>query len=351
MFKWIKQYLQTISLIELIFLTLLIILFTYSKTIKAAEMNAVVYFSSDCKYVNENSFEITNDFTLGEGFSLLDPTDTFLPNFGDISTYATYVPQKIYNTYSSSELHLNYPCLQNYPVVAFTKISIMAARSGGGYRSFNHSNGVNQVASIGIYAAYILSDNPMDCDYPSSFYSIKHTYDKNFCNYNVLRETDKNCLSHFGDEVDIYVPSETENIGEGYPLTSLEHYYLTDDNNPDNSFYCNLSYVSAGNNDGSCKHFVYKFDGSQNTATEGEIEGIHPFYENLQDSSCEYIATGNNSPNVDTDGDGEPDSTDLDDDDDGYADGSDAFPYDPNEWQDSDGEGVGDNSETFPNGR
>ena len=60
----------------------------------------------------------------------------------------------------------------------------------------------------------------------------------------------------------------------------------------------------------------------------------------------------------DTDGDGVGDKTDAfpedptewaDADDDGYGDNSDAFPNDPTEWVDSDGDGHGDNSDAYPN--
>ena len=48
---------------------------------------------------------------------------------------------------------------------------------------------------------------------------------------------------------------------------------------------------------------------------------------------------------IDTDGDGIPDSQDPDDDNDGVADTEDEFPKDPNEWQDTDGDGIGDNAD------
>ena len=58
-----------------------------------------------------------------------------------------------------------------------------------------------------------------------------------------------------------------------------------------------------------------------------------------------------NNPNeyFDTDGDGIGDNADLDDDDDGYADSVDAFPNDASEYLDSDGDGVGDAADQFPN--
>jgi hypothetical protein len=52
---------------------------------------------------------------------------------------------------------------------------------------------------------------------------------------------------------------------------------------------------------------------------------------------------------VDTDGDGTGNNADTDDDNDGTADTDDAFPLDPTEDTDSDGDGIGDNSDPFPN--
>ncbi len=47
--------------------------------------------------------------------------------------------------------------------------------------------------------------------------------------------------------------------------------------------------------------------------------------------------------------DGEPTSGGPDTDGDGVPDANDAFPNDPNEWADTDGDGVGDNADAFPN--
>ncbi len=49
---------------------------------------------------------------------------------------------------------------------------------------------------------------------------------------------------------------------------------------------------------------------------------------------------------VDTDGDGVGNNADPDDDGDGYEDADDAFPLDPNEWLDTDGDGLGDNADS-----
>ena len=54
----------------------------------------------------------------------------------------------------------------------------------------------------------------------------------------------------------------------------------------------------------------------------------------------------NPNESLDTDGDGVGNNADADDDGDGYSDADDRFPLDPSEWLDSDGDGVGDNSDT-----
>ena len=69
-------------------------------------------------------------------------------------------------------------------------------------------------------------------------------------------------------------------------------------------------------------------------------------------------ATATGSAAVDSDGDGVPDTEDAfpndptesaDSDGDGVGDNADAFPNDPTESADSDGDGVGDNTDAFPN--
>ncbi|MGS0730905.1 M9 family metallopeptidase, partial [Shewanella sp. 0m-11] len=71
-------------------------------------------------------------------------------------------------------------------------------------------------------------------------------------------------------------------------------------------------------------------------------------------SNDDSIDTGITPP-VDSDGDGVPDSQDAfpndptetsDTDGDGVGDNADVFPTDPTEWADSDGDGIGDNADT-----
>jgi hypothetical protein len=52
----------------------------------------------------------------------------------------------------------------------------------------------------------------------------------------------------------------------------------------------------------------------------------------------------------DSDNDGVGNNADPDDDNDGYSDDEDAFPEDPTEWLDTDGDGIGDNADTGDGG-
>ena len=84
-------------------------------------------------------------------------------------------------------------------------------------------------------------------------------------------------------------------------------------------------------------------DGTSNTATvtigiDADQDGVAHGADN-----CPGVA---NADQIDTDGDGEGDACDADDDGDGTADVNDAFPLNPSETADSDGDGMGDNFET-----
>nr|ANV79521.1 hypothetical protein [uncultured Candidatus Thalassoarchaea sp.] len=52
---------------------------------------------------------------------------------------------------------------------------------------------------------------------------------------------------------------------------------------------------------------------------------------------------------LDTDGDTLGNNLDIDDDNDGYNDSIDAFELDPSEWNDTDGDNIGDNFDLFDN--
>ena len=66
----------------------------------------------------------------------------------------------------------------------------------------------------------------------------------------------------------------------------------------------------------------------------------------LQESICDTDPLVSQSIPIDTDSDLECDIVDSDDDGDGYSDASDWAPLDPNEWLDTDGDGIGNEADT-----
>ncbi len=68
------------------------------------------------------------------------------------------------------------------------------------------------------------------------------------------------------------------------------------------------------------------------------------------DNLSDNCAAVSNVDQLNTDGDSEGNACDSDDDNDGVADASDAFPLDASESADTDGDGVGNNSDPTPNG-
>ncbi len=101
-------------------------------------------------------------------------------------------------------------------------------------------------------------------------------------------------------------------------------------------------------------------------SNRGSVEQMPPIGSNIPDPDyipvlAEWITSmggdldtdGDGIPNTedpDHDGDGTPDITDTDDDNDGVPDESDVFPLDASEQYDSDGDGIGDNSDSQPYG-
>ena len=77
----------------------------------------------------------------------------------------------------------------------------------------------------------------------------------------------------------------------------------------------------------------------RNPYTDTDADGFVDPVDDLPNDSGEWR---------DSDGDGVGDNTDTDDDGDGTADGDDVFPFDGAEWADSDEDGVGDNADAFP---
>lgn len=83
-----------------------------------------------------------------------------------------------------------------------------------------------------------------------------------------------------------------------------------------------------------------RINNNSNLDTDGD--GIDDAFDN-----CPAAA---NSGQSDYDSDGQGDVCDSDGDNDNVPNSSDAFPYNSSEWADSDGDGIGDNSDPTPNG-
>ena len=86
-------------------------------------------------------------------------------------------------------------------------------------------------------------------------------------------------------------------------------------------------------------------------AVQWQFEDIRPaFADSDDDGFVDPVDAVPDDPNdwVDTDGDGIGDYADDDDDGDGVADAFDSFPLDPDEFLDSDLDGVGNNGDAFP---
>ncbi|GAB3032745.1 thrombospondin type 3 repeat-containing protein [Bowmanella dokdonensis] len=158
-----------------------------------------------------------------------------------------------------------------------------------------------------------------------------------------------------GDSADIVIP-----LTSPLPAFSVFRQYTPQDGwvdfttNSDDTIYSALGQpgecpvidsaeYSEGFTEGHNCLKVTVSDGGPNDA-DGAVNGF-------------FSILGGVAESFDTDGDGVGDHSDafpndpnewLDADNDGVGDNSDIFPNDPNEWEDSDGDGVGDNGDAFP---
>ena len=108
----------------------------------------------------------------------------------------------------------------------------------------------------------------------------------------------------------------------------------------------------------SSTYIVYlTYSGEVDSDGDGVLDGDDAFPNDPnEDTDTDGDGTGDNA-DTDDDGDGTPDVTDAfpldssedtDTDGDGTGDNADAFPSDPNEDSDTDGDGTGDNADAFP---
>ena len=91
-----------------------------------------------------------------------------------------------------------------------------------------------------------------------------------------------------------------------------------------------------------------------NTVTSGSVESPYKVFVSLPsdtDTDGDGVSNADDAfpydptETTDLDGDGVGDNADMDDDGDGYNDDVDAFPRDASEWVDTDGDGIGNNSD------
>ncbi|PJA75817.1 MAG: hypothetical protein CO150_04270 [Nitrospirae bacterium CG_4_9_14_3_um_filter_53_35] len=162
------------------------------------------------------------------------------------------------------------------------------------------------------------------------------------------------------------------------PVSSLP---LTDENSQSSdqpSYQINVqghyAYIANGNNgvqvvdiqDPAAPSFAARLDtqgfctdlwvDGDRMVTADDTHGIHLINIAIEpDSDGDGVADSKDAfPNdpsetLDTDQDGIGNNADADDDNDGVSDADDAFPLDPSEWLDTDNDGVGDHTDLFPN--
>jgi hypothetical protein len=148
----------------------------------------------------------------------------------------------------------------------------------------------------------------------------------------------------FGDACDTDKDSDTYlNENDAFPLDPSEWLDTDLDTVGDNSDNCigvantnQLDTDSDGKGD-VCDAFPN--DANESTDTDGDGVGDNS-------DNCSLIG---NADQLDTDGDGKGDACDTDKDNDTYLNENDAFPLDPTEWLDTDGDTVGNNSDNCIN--
>ena len=131
--------------------------------------------------------------------------------------------------------------------------------------------------------------------------------------------------------------------------------------------YDDLNRLTSASYDGGLKIINYTYDAAGNMLSkvvliDTDLDGYPDDEDAFPNDPNEWLDTdsdglGNNSDNcpavanvdqANQDGDSQGNACDDDDDNDGVLDEFDAFPLDPTEAIDSDGDGVGDNSDEFP---
>jgi hypothetical protein len=99
-----------------------------------------------------------------------------------------------------------------------------------------------------------------------------------------------------------------------------------------------------------CMQFRTRDNGENNNRSYSNCTEVFSFADTDGDERLDDLDAFPLDPSewLDTDGDGTGNNADTDDDEDGVPDGSDAFPLDASEWIDTDGDEVGNNTDNCP---
>ncbi|MBD3351773.1 MAG: hypothetical protein GF364_09840 [Candidatus Lokiarchaeota archaeon] len=150
-----------------------------------------------------------------------------------------------------------------------------------------------------------------------------------------------------------------ENIEVDITLEINGKEYLMSKTNPsDNNYLDGVDYTFSLNGlEQGIAEYMFSAESTDGIGAIGDNKThygpiIYSGSQTPDDTDGDGIANSNddfpNNPNEwnDNDGDGIGDNTDTDDDGDGYLDSTDDFPFDNTEWNDNDNDGIGDNEDT-----
>jgi hypothetical protein len=167
-----------------------------------------------------------------------------------------------------------------------------------------------------------------------------HQNDNEFSGFSIITALVES-IEYIGDEIKFNIAFEIPVNGEIYDGIDTDGDGINDDIDTDDD------------NDGVLDtDDAFPLDSTEDTDTDGDGTGNNADTDDDNDgfSDEDEITCGTNALDAteiptDTDSDSIPDCIDTDDDNDGTLDTDDAFPLDPTEDMDTDGDGIGDNTD------